>query len=217
MTPYRAQDTGPILLYLNDPVIYKWLRTPPVPYTREHAETWVDMCMEIFKTPLRDGEQWYQNKTGWVAECPIKAIREVKRNELGEIEEVMIGDIGISRHTFDEILDEGERIETKKINDERKVGDEKIIWTIGDWLGPNYHGKGIMTACIKTLINWATINMNVHHIRVFVGVGNVGSRRVFEKNDFTYIETIKDAYELPEIKGGGSMSLEVLDWIRSKE
>ncbi|EEP82280.1 predicted protein [Uncinocarpus reesii 1704] len=152
----------------------------------------------------------------WLGGCPVGAIREIRRNEDGSVGEMFVGDFSITRHTFAEIIDEDKRAERKRINDEKEVGDEEIIWTIGDWLAQSHHGKGIMTIVVKTMVDWAVRNMNVHHIRALVGVGNIGSSRVFEKNGFTLLETVRDAYPLPEVKGGGRASFHVFEWTRNR-
>lgn len=60
-----------------------------------------------------------------------------------------------------------------------------------DFLASSHHGKGIMTAAIKTFIHeWALPRMGVRQIRVETFSDNTGSRRVFEKLGFTYEKTV---------------------------
>lgn len=47
-----------------------------------------------------------------------------------------------------------------------------------------------MTAVVRTLLNeWAVPRMGVRRVRVETYVGNIGSRRVFEKLGFIYETT----------------------------
>ncbi|KMU82585.1 hypothetical protein CIHG_00366 [Coccidioides immitis H538.4] len=218
ITPYRPdQDVEPILTSLNDPIIYKWLRTPPVPYTREHAEEWIRLCKGSSDKLIPEIEEWQRGERKWLSGCPVRAIREVRQTKDGQVEEVLLGDVGLIRYTFDDTLDESEREEMKRINDEREVGDERTIWTLGDWLASTHHGKGIMSAAVRVIMDWAMANLNVHYMKVHASVGNIGSCRVFEKNGFTLTDTVHDAFTLPEIKGGGKASFYTLRWARSTE
>lgn len=69
-----------------------------------------------------------------------------------------------------------------------------------------------MTAVIKILVQWAIKNMNMHNISVVTHEGNIGSRRVFEKNGFFFVKFVKDAVTIPEAKGGGMRSYEIFSW-----
>ncbi|WEW54852.1 hypothetical protein PRK78_000278 [Emydomyces testavorans] len=217
LTPYRpaAHDADHLIHSLNDPLIYRWLLTPPVPYTRAHAEQWMHTCTQHARSVLaaiqeRADDNGNCGRKKWANGCPVRVIREVRRtDDDGGVEEVFLGDVAMSRHTFYEVRDEEERAERKRVNDEREAGDEEITGS------SPHHGKGIMTAALKALIDWAVINMNVHHIRALVSSENIGSCRVFEKNGFVLLETLKDVFVLPEIKGGGTDSIHVFGWTRA--
>ena len=80
-----------------------------------------------------------------------------------------------------------------------------------DWLDPAYHGRGIMTAVVKTVIHdWAIPRMNARHFRVSAFVGNQGSVRVFEKLGFQHYKKLDDWVQLPESRGGSKRSLHIL-------
>ena len=60
-----------------------------------------------------------------------------------------------------------------------------------DYLASSHHGKGIMTAVLRTFIHeWAVPRMGVRQIRVETFADNIASRRVFEKLGFTYEKTV---------------------------
>ena len=50
-----------------------------------------------------------------------------------------------------------------------------------------HHGRGIMTAALKTLVDeWMIVRMGAKQLRVEAFIGNIGSVRVFEKNGFVW-------------------------------
>ena len=67
-----------------------------------------------------------------VGEFPVRAIREVQEDGT----EVYIGDIGISRCSYGELMDLNRvdwehASERKTINDSLDLGDPSILWSIG--------------------------------------------------------------------------------------
>ena len=85
------------------------------------------------------------------------------------------------------------------------------ILRIPDYLASSHHGKGIMSIAVKTLIReWAVPRMGVRKIRVETFGDNIGSRRVFEKNDFVYEKTIP----LTKVLNSGRTvdSMDILWW-----
>ena len=83
---------------------------------------------------------------------------------------------------------------------------------LSDYLAPSHHGKGIMSAAIKAVMEWAVPMMNVRHINVTAYAHNIASLRVFEKNGYTHLETITDFGKQVESKGGRTYSLAVMEW-----
>ncbi|KDQ63162.1 hypothetical protein JAAARDRAFT_29166 [Jaapia argillacea MUCL 33604] len=199
---------------LSDSRVWPKLASVPHPYLPRHAEVWVGRVKEASDNILRELEEGFQNRGGtalpFVGGCPVHSLREVKEDG----EEVFIGDCSIVRGRHLEI---GE--EAAKVNAEKQVGDPEIIWAIGDYLAPSHHGKGIMTAAVRTIIqDWAIPRMNVHRIRVSTCKGNIGSVRVFEKNGFRLIETKEDFLTITAEgrEGGPPISLHSLEWCREK-
>ena len=47
------------------------------------------------------------------------------------------------------------------------------------FLSTSHQGRGIMTAAVKLLVEWASKNMNVTHISALTHEGNIGSFMVF--------------------------------------
>ncbi|NDV79126.1 GNAT family N-acetyltransferase [Dysgonomonas sp. 511] len=56
---------------------------------------------------------------------------------------------------------------------------------IGYWLSQFAQGKGIMTACVEKLIDYAFTEMGMNRIQIKVAEGNQKSRRIPEKLGFT--------------------------------
>jgi len=55
---------------------------------------------------------------------------------------------------------------------------------IGYWLGEDYWGKGIISACIKDVVNYTFANVDVHRIYAGVFEYNYASMKVLEKAGF---------------------------------
>jgi RimJ/RimL family protein N-acetyltransferase len=80
-----------------------------------------------------------------------------------------------------------------------------------DYLVSSHHGRGIMSAAVGTLIDsWMVPRMNARLIRVEVFSGNMGSRRVFEKNGFVFEKRV----DYPAVLACGETRLgyDVLWW-----
>jgi len=57
---------------------------------------------------------------------------------------------------------------------------------LGYWLGEPFWGRGIMTAAVRRLTDWAFGHLEVHRIYASVFEGNVPSVRVLEKAGFEF-------------------------------
>lgn len=122
------------MVYHNDPVVYSKLIGTPFPYTQEDAESW----FPIIERGCREGLGQYREllaqrekgeQGGWVdAGAPVRSIREVNP-ETGE--QTFIGDCGIQRGPFREIVDQEEKERLVKENEGWEAGDERIVWEIG--------------------------------------------------------------------------------------
>ena len=49
---------------------------------------------------------------------------------------------------------------------------------IGYWLAENFQHKGIMTSCVRTLVDFAFTDMGMHRIQIRVAEGNTSSRKI---------------------------------------
>lgn len=79
--------------------------------------------MEVFRD---------DSKLKVAAEFPVRAIREVQEDGT----DLYIGDIGISRCGYGELMDLNRvdwenASERKKVNDSLELGDPRILWAIG--------------------------------------------------------------------------------------
>ncbi|KAJ2930434.1 hypothetical protein H1R20_g6651, partial [Candolleomyces eurysporus] len=182
ITPPRWDDGPQFIPYLNDPLVNEWMQGPPVPYTE----------VSILRKVNEDGTEIF-----------IGAI-DIIRNGGGE---VVISADNPEEYT----IDVEKKEENVKINAERAPGDPEILWEFGDYVASAYHGQGIMTDAVKTIITkWAVPRMNAHKIVAGTFAGNIGSQRVFEKNGFKHIGTLKDYVKVR----GNIKTLELLGWMR---
>ncbi|KAJ5112620.1 hypothetical protein N7532_000665 [Penicillium argentinense] len=205
---------------LNDPIIYLNLTGPPYPYLREHEEEWVKMRCEAgapvlnalraeFETSVKE-QQFFDF-------CPFSVIREVTEQDptTGDpLKDILIGDVGISRYSFYE-YEHGseEKAEAQRLNDELPAGDERIVWQIGDFMAPSHHGRGIMTQAMRMVLqDWGVPRMNIKLLKAGAFVENIGSIKVFEKNNFKVVGTLKDWVSISESRGGGRRSLVLVKW-----
>lgn len=62
---------------------------------------------------------------------------------------------------------------------------------IGYWLHPDYQGCGIVTTCVRFLINEAFQRLNVNCVRISHAIGNHKSQAVIERCGFTYEGTLR--------------------------
>lgn len=57
---------------------------------------------------------------------------------------------------------------------------------IGYWLSPEYHNRGIMTRCARTVCEYAFDRLSMHRIAIKCAVGNDASRAIPRKLGFTF-------------------------------
>ncbi|OJK02148.1 hypothetical protein ASPACDRAFT_114832 [Aspergillus aculeatus ATCC 16872] len=224
LTPHRLHQLKETIAakvpLLNDPRIYLNLTGPPYPYLREHEEEWVKSKCAAAEPVLRALRAEFETSVQQQQHfdlCPFTVIREVIEEDpqTGHPkQDVLIGDIEIARYMFYEYRhDSPERAEAQRLNSELPPGDEGIAWGIGYFLAPSHHGRGIMTLVLRTLIqDWGVPRMNTKRLMASAFVENVGSLRVFEKNDFEVLCTLEDWAPYPENRGGGWKSLTVVQW-----
>ncbi|KAF9011074.1 acyl-CoA N-acyltransferase [Cyathus striatus] len=210
-TPPRWSDAPYLSTIMNDDRVHPWLESPPYPYHQEHGEEWLKIiiprCDAALQT-LKDAKP--ESNLLLVEHCPVRYLREVQEDGT----DIFIGDVDISRCDSGELMgtytinwDEKERCEGENSN--RPLGDPAITWSVGDFLAPGHHGKGIMTDALGTLINsWAIPRMGVRRILATAMINNHGSVKVFLKNGFKLTRTIPE-HKLMKGRMTGSY---VLEW-----
>ncbi|KAG9084645.1 hypothetical protein FRC07_013582 [Ceratobasidium sp. 392] len=182
LTPARMSDAEAILPIMNEP-------------TKRVAD-YEEVMKLIRKT---DGEVEY------VDVFPLRHIREVGPDGT----ETFLGDMGPAREfAWNEIRDSEARAARTNANANLPPGDSEIIWTIGDYLRPSHHGRGIMTAAIKAMVElWAVPHMNARKFRASTFPDNVGSQKTFLKNGFVFSGRVDGVVQFPESKGGRLMDM----------
>lgn len=155
ITPYRAdkidETVTRVVELLNDPRIYMWLETTPVPYLREHGVEWVTDSLKQTEGILAILQREFAKEGGMFSSqgqlnglerpqqyfdvCPFTCIREVLAADAktgAPLNDILIGDIKLGRYTFYEHpLGSEERDRARRENDALPAGDENIIWTLG--------------------------------------------------------------------------------------
>ncbi|CAE6425542.1 unnamed protein product [Rhizoctonia solani] len=199
LTPPRLSDADAVLEIMNTPEIIMNFATPPYPYLKEHCDGWLQDKIREYESAMVcitkvDGD------VGFLDLLPLRHIREIGPNGT----EIFLGDIGLIRENgFCQIQDEEAREAEANINLTIPVGDPNIVWTFGDYLRPSHHGRGIMTAVIKTVIDsWAVPHMNAFKFWAATFPENIGSQRVFLKNGFQIVDRAIGVVQFPESKGG---------------
>ncbi|KAK2861434.1 hypothetical protein FQN49_004200 [Arthroderma sp. PD_2] len=215
IAPHRLSDGDALVGMLNDYSIAKWLHGPPYPFALKDTGKILKMAIErterIMSEMENDDSQSEDGETKkrFFRTCPLNTIREIQP-ETGE--QKLIGCMGIKKDLFLEIQDDAEREKLSKANEAKEVGDETILWTMGNFISPSYQGRGITTAVARVMIEWGREHLNMKNLRVSIFEGNIGSRKVYEKVGFVYHSTAKDAMTRVEIKGGGKITLDIFHW-----
>jgi hypothetical protein len=129
--PTYAADQETIVSALNDVAVYDWLESPPLPYERHHAETYVstgaEQCRGFFAPSSSE-----EGETQWAAGCPFRDIREIEGSRSDVTTATKIGDIMIRRYCFHEMAPDSEEREAEvRRNDARAPGDEDLVWDVG--------------------------------------------------------------------------------------
>ncbi|KAG6861262.1 hypothetical protein C0995_002070 [Termitomyces sp. Mi166 len=182
---------------------------PPLPYQPEHGLAWLSEQMAEAEKILRHLEDplTAEGPVKKALGCPVRIIREV--NEDGS--DTFLGYLGIYRSERKEILDEKERASVLAEDAWKGADDSSIVWVIADWVVPERHSQGIMTAAMSALMkSWVIPRLDARRIQASVLEGNIASIKVLEKVGFKLRGTIS-AYE--DVKGV-SRGTQWLDWTR---
>lgn len=106
----------------------------------------------------------------FILKC-MKGFEEKINLDLGVyFEGVLIGSMGL--HT---------------INTKNKWGE------IGYWLSKDYEGKGIMTECVKKLLEYGFLELHLHRIQIRCDSRNEKGKRIPEKLGFTLEATLRES------------------------
>jgi len=64
--------------------------------------------------------------------------------------------------------------------------------SFGDWLDSKTHGKGIMTQCVKTLINYSFTKLNLNRLEIEAATENIKSYTIAKRLGFTQEGEIRE-------------------------
>ncbi|KAG8910717.1 hypothetical protein FRC01_006179 [Tulasnella sp. 417] len=206
-------DVADLVKNHNLPEIYMFLTGPPRPYTEAYAKEWLkkrkaESLTLIGEMNDREASSSENNNTNLaLSGCPVRVIRE----RLDDGTDLFLGDCFLARSHFPEIADLKERERRTEENYAYEKGDSRIIYSFGMFLSPSAHGRGIMSAAVRTLIEqWAVPLMAARQFEVAAMSHNVGSQKVFLKNGFTLIKELEDAVDLEKLgKGEGKVGLKL--------
>nr|GAT55787.1 predicted protein [Mycena chlorophos] len=203
LTPPRLNDAPHIVPLLSDERVYTWLSSVPHPYSLEDALWWLNRVIPHSDAilALLDASKDNPEKIT-VDRPPVQIIRELKDDG----SDVFLGDL-----TLDLAGQWWELEGTGLVSQPEKPlrGEQPDIWTIGDYLAPSHHRRGIMSDALTTLLTqWAIPRMGVQKMVVTTLKGNEGSVGVFKKCGCVFRKTIEDAIEVR----GERKGVHVLEW-----
>lgn len=171
LTPPRTSDAEKITEHLQDIKIISWLVSPPHPYKLEHAHQWLSTLVPERYAAVKELEDACAEaeKTGsapkYLRSCPFNFLRILNEEDWTD---ELIGSFDVTLHG--------------------SATPEEDIWMIGDWLASKYHGQGIMSDTVGTVLqDWIIPRMNAQKVLGEAFTDNFGSIRVFEKNGFKTI------------------------------
>jgi RimJ/RimL family protein N-acetyltransferase len=239
----QQSDGDVVLKALNDPLVYSNLEAPPFPYTPKDWDTWyhivkdaTERCRQewvevmqghIHGSGRSDGETVEATKTDgkwvgggqWVSTIRVKVPQSEPFAQTST--QPFIGEITIRRSGFPHIQDHAFRCKAVEANSALPAGDPNIVWEVGFYLIPEYHGKGIMPIVLTTLTDQVLVPyMNIHRLIGTYFEHNTPSRRVFEKCGFQFLTSMPKAIILPELKAKASglkdreIGIGVMQWER---
>ncbi|KAE9365741.1 hypothetical protein N431DRAFT_429975 [Stipitochalara longipes BDJ] len=206
ITPPRYSDGEAVIEILSDPRVYMNLAGPPYPYGQKEWDEWFPIIGKASKDALSEWREVekFRKEGGdgkkWINGAPVTAIREV---DPLTGEQKFIGTLDPTRNNYIFHGVHAENQRKQDLNDALKAGDPKIDWSLGYYLAPSHHGRGIMKAAIGTIMTEVLVPyMNAHLITVSYFDHNAASRKVLEKHGFVLDKIEPDYFELPESKTG---------------
>ncbi|GAA5848059.1 hypothetical protein JCM9279_007435 [Rhodotorula babjevae] len=228
LTPPRPEDSPALVSTLNDPRVTPQLVGPPYPYSDELARDFIllkrretrallQRLVERARRELqRAGEgveaeqerreqgvssEADEDAAPWLDELPLGVIRRAD----GEY----VGDFGVSRWQYEDVVDAEERASLVRENEGKKAGDPSALWSFGFYLHPSYHGLGIMAHVLCRLLDvYFFSHLGLDEVRGSAFADNVASIRTQEKCGLRRYGGCE--HEVSESRGGGVRSMVVL-------
>ncbi|KAM0787578.1 hypothetical protein ACM66B_003648 [Microbotryomycetes sp. NB124-2] len=203
---------------LSDPAVAMKLSGPPYPYTVEDARGWKqyndqawDKALQVFEQALgSDGQkldsndEWRQAFADGTVVSYLRLAKNREEQERGEGE--WLGDMGVRRWLYETVGDLDERARFKAINDERRVGDRELAWSVGYYIKPAFQGQQITTHALRALVQSFMIPaLGARAIWCSAYIGNIASRRVQEKIGFEFDKDAEMWTQVDEARGGGKV------------
>ncbi|KAJ7070501.1 hypothetical protein C8F01DRAFT_1046063 [Mycena amicta] len=211
LTPPRMSDVDAMVPVFNDERVSYWMTGTPFPYTRENAEWWLgENAVPIAERVLAELEA-ARNETELklVDACPVTILREVQPDGT----ELLVGGIDFTLAQRAVELDgtgwtpEGLGAPPKPQRREEKPD----IWTVGYYVVPSHHGRGLMSDAFKTVLEqWGIPRMGIRKLRVSALTGNEGSVKVFRKNGLTLYKTWPE--DTVDVRGTRKSGIHVYEW-----
>ncbi|KAJ7708892.1 hypothetical protein B0H17DRAFT_916385 [Mycena rosella] len=148
ITPPPMSDVEPSIAILNNPAVGIWMGPMGAgpAYTAYKAEQWLTKIKAETDAVLQEVRS--SAPSGPFSGCPGTPHPGGVRGRT----DVFIGDLGLVRSSWTEVLDADEKARLAAVNNARAVGDPDIVWHRADYLAPSHHGRGVMTAAVKTII-----------------------------------------------------------------
>jgi len=213
IAPPLYSDGEAVIKIFNDPRVYMNLLGPPFPFMQKDWDERFALIQKSSSDALiqfrevvksrAEGGAGDGRKPGsrWVdAGSPVSAIREL---DPVTGEQNFIGSIGFAKRKYPVLESEEEKKRNIAVDGPLETGVPEMPWSMGFYLAPSHHGRGIMTAAVGALINDFMIPyMNVDFIAGSYFDHNSASRKVFERNGFVFWKTVEEAFELQESKTG---------------
>ena len=88
---------------------------------------------------------------------------------------------------------------------------------IGYWIDSDYEGKGIMTKCVTTIINYGFNELNLNRIEIRCSILNKRSAAIPKKLGFTHEATLREDHKITEPETGAEFTDGLVFGILRKE
>lgn len=241
----QQSDGESILKALNDPRVYMNLEGPPFPYTPKDRDAWHEIVkggadlhrqqwIELTQHDVVGTETGREKTAGlttsndrkWIGGAQWASTIRAKVPESGSDDQgstyPFIGEITFRRSGFPDLRDPEARRKATEANAALPAGDPQILWEVGFYLIPEYHGKGIMPVVLTTLRDQVLVpHMNVHRLIGTYFEYNTPSRRVFEKCGFQFLTFVAKGAKLAQSKvdasgiKDGEIGIGIMRWNRT--